>query len=666
MKIKVLFTFIALWLCLGGVKVYAQTYIGTEAELCAFAAAVNNGSFGTGTAYLIADINLTQSWAPIGNATHKFQGHFEGLGHKITNLAINVNADNVGFFGYIDGGSVHDLGIEGTTVQGTRILSGENYVGGECVGGICGKLAKVDVEGYKQVGGLCGSSAGKMENCWHEGDVTTSATEQVCAGGLVGCCESGADLLRCYVINTKITVDGITGSNPTNSLFGQVVGEWQGEINVNKLNSCVFNSENVYVDKYGAIDAVLGSYHGSDTDKPTDESVKAATTNRMKTKRFWSGKLNVEGESYIMSGDTKNFYNPNWVFMLTNDDPGNPDDIYDADDPDNPADPDCSNYPQLNSFYSKDKPITFNFSSTKQWLTIVPNGNYAVPEGVEAYKVIGVTGSTAGGGAATLSRVYALYEGCPAMVYSTEGTSKMSSGIFKEAIFGVYLRDHWGNLSDTTWAVLHPMEETQLDKRLFKNAALKDDNWVAGSTTNQYYPIERLWDGSGTSAYTDSKYWFFASGESPLPMWLTIDLGVKARISRIATLPRIAYVIWQGAHPRDFEFWGSLDPTGQPQEGREHEFDDTWFCLGRFTQFKPSGYQEDGTVGTITAEDNDYFNAGNDFEMDPDLEPRANDPIRYLRVVIVDTFGSYELKLTSYSLQLGEVTPYGQVLETYR
>lgn len=236
----------------------------------------------------------------------------------------------------------------------------------------------------------------------------------------------------------------------------------------------------------------------------------------------------------------------------------------------------------------------------------------------------------------------------------------------EEAIFGVYLRDHWGNLSDTTWAVLHPMEETQLDKRLFKNAALKDDNWIAGSTTNQYYPIERLWDGSGTSAYTDGKYWFFASGESPLPMWLTIDLGVKARISRIATLPRIAYVIWQGAHPRDFEFWGSLDPTGQPQEGREHEFDDTWFCLGRFTQFKPSGYQEDGTVGTITAEDNDYFNAGNDFEMDPDLEPRANDPIRYLRVVIVDTFGSYELKLTSYSLQLGEVTPYGQVLETYR
>ena len=398
---KVLFTLITLWLCLGGVKVYAQTYIGTEAELCAFAAAVNNGSFGTGTAYLIADINLTESWAPIGNATHKFQGHFEGWGHKITNLAINVNADNVGFFGIIVGGSVRDLGVEGDLGAEGNAIKGRKYVGG-----ICGKF-----------------TAGEINSCYSS--IAVSGTHY--AGGLVGCCESGADLLRCYVINTKITVDGITGSNPTNSLFGQVVGEWQGEINVDKLNSCVFNRENVYVDKYGATDAVLGSYHGSDTYKLTDESVKAATTNRMKTKRFWSGKLNVEGESYIMSGDTKNFYNPNWVFMLTNDAPGNPDDIYDAgvpDDPANPADPDCSNYPQLNSFYSKDKPITFNFSSTKQWLTIVPNGNYAVPEGVEAYKVIGVTGSTAGGGTATLSRVYALYEGCPAMVYSTEGTSK--------------------------------------------------------------------------------------------------------------------------------------------------------------------------------------------------------------------------------------------------
>ena len=226
---------------MGGVKVYAQTYIGTEAELRAFAAAVNNGSFGTGTAYLIADINLTESWAPIGNATHKFQGHFEGWGHKITNLAINVNADNVVFFGIIDGGSVRDLGVEGDLGAEGNAIKGRKYVGGICgkftAGEINSCYSSIAVSGTQYVGGLCGLSGGKLENCWHKGDVTASKTTDVYAGGLVGCCESGADLLRCYVINTKITVDGITGSNPTNSLFGQVVGEWQGEINVDKLNS---------------------------------------------------------------------------------------------------------------------------------------------------------------------------------------------------------------------------------------------------------------------------------------------------------------------------------------------------------------------------------------------------------------------------------------------
>ena len=434
MKIKVLFTFITLWLCLGGVKVYAQDVVITDLQgLKNFRDEVNgyNGktanTFDKRTIYLKADIDLSEetvAWTPIGTADHPFKGHFEGWGHKITNLTVNTGTgDYAGLFGHINGGSVRDLGVEGTTI------SGGNYVGGICgkftAGEINSCYSSIAVSGTQYVGGLCGLSGGKLENCWHEGDVTTSATEQVCAGGLVGCCESGADLLRCYVINTKITVDGITGSNPTNSLFGQVVGEWQGEINVNKLNSCVFNSENVYVDKYEATDAVLGSYHGSDTYKLTDVSVKAATTNRMKTKRFWSGKLNVEGESYIMSGDTKNFYNPNWVFMLTNDDPGNPDDIYDAgvpDDPDNPADPDCSNYPQLNSFYSKDKPITFNFSSTKQWLTIVPNGNYAVPNGVTAYKVISATAPTdKDAGVATLVKVTTLNEGCGALLYSEVG-----------------------------------------------------------------------------------------------------------------------------------------------------------------------------------------------------------------------------------------------------
>ena len=233
----------------------------------------------------------------------------------------------------------------------------------------------------------------------------------------------------------------------------------------------------------------------------------------------------------------------------------------------------------------------------------------------------------------------------------------------KEAVFGVYLRDHWGNVSDTTVAVVTPLEEKQLDKKLFShNRSMTyalDDNYVQTSTTASYYPVVALWEGTGLS---ERDCFFAACEDNPIPMWITIDLGVTARLSRIATLPRIAYVIWQNAHPRDFEFWGSTNPTGKTVEANEHGFDNSWFCLGKFTQFKPSGYDENGLVGTTTVEDNEYFNGGNDFELDPDAFPRCNDPVRYLRVVIANTFSTYQYHSNKGDVQFGEVTPYGQVV----
>jgi len=229
-----------------------------------------------------------------------------------------------------------------------------------------------------------------------------------------------------------------------------------------------------------------------------------------------------------------------------------------------------------------------------------------------------------------------------------------------EAIFGVYIRDHWGNMSDTTIAVLKPIKEIQLDKSKFKNAALADDNCPTQNATN--YPISSLWDGSGQSAVPH----FFASDPgNPSPCWLTIDLGVEAQLSRVATLPRIGYVIYGGGAVRDYEFWGSLAPTGQTVKENEHGFDDTWFCLGKFTQIKPSGYDEHGLPGPITAEDSQAFNDGNDFEFEKSEYPRCNDPIRYLRVVFANTFTTYEYGhgTSNRQVQTGEITPYGFVEE---
>lgn len=229
-----------------------------------------------------------------------------------------------------------------------------------------------------------------------------------------------------------------------------------------------------------------------------------------------------------------------------------------------------------------------------------------------------------------------------------------------EAIFGVYIRDRWGNMSDTLKTVLTPGVEIKIPKTDFKYADPGDDNCFSMSEENSTYPVVGLWDDSGYSG----TYHFLAIGKCPIPCWLTIDLGLTAQLSRIATLPRIGYNIWKDAHPRDFEFWGSMKPTGK-SGNNEHGFDDSWFCLGKFTQYKPSGYNADGTVGTITTEDVTYFNNGNDFELNSDKYPHAFDQLRYLRIVFLNTFTTFELTNATEAsgIQFGEITPYGEVVK---
>lgn len=228
-----------------------------------------------------------------------------------------------------------------------------------------------------------------------------------------------------------------------------------------------------------------------------------------------------------------------------------------------------------------------------------------------------------------------------------------------EAVFGVYIRDRWGNVSDTLTAVLTPAQEIQIPKAGFSGAYLEDDNVFSMENERAYYPLKGLWDGSGASA----AYHFLAVDKVPIPCWFTIDLGCVAELSRIATLPRIAYPeLFGDAHPRNFEFWGSMNPSGKPGNG-EHGFDDSWFCLGKFVQYKPSGYNPDGSVGTVTPEDVEAFNAGNDFELNSDDYPHAYDQVRYLRVVLT-SFASWSMPDAKVgALQFGEVTPYGQVVE---
>lgn len=374
MKLQTLFISLALCLCIGGGKLYAQAtyYISSPSDLKQFAKDVNDGTFTTGTAYLTADIAMGTSWTPIGTAEHPFQGHFEGWGHTISTLYVPDPNDYAGLFGYIDGGYVQDVGIESGSVSGGR------YVGGICgylkSGEISSCYSNVTISGTQYVGGICGYSAGVIENCWHIGTITATANGEVCAGGLVGYSEKGT-LQRCYVANTTINV----GENPYGkAYFGEIAGEWNGD--ADNLNCCIFNTGDVTIPGYLGGDVIVGSQEGGSS--PTSfTNVTGATTDQMQivgeaNKNFWNGILNTETNNLV------------WVITQ-------------------------GSYPELNSF-CKNAPITFHFTPAKKWLSIVPNGNYTDLKGIKAYKVIEADKSQ---NIITLQRVNTLNEGCGALVY---------------------------------------------------------------------------------------------------------------------------------------------------------------------------------------------------------------------------------------------------------
>ena len=381
---------------------YAQTdiYITSKAELQAIATS-STESYQNKTIYLKADIDLTGvNWSPIGTESYPFNGHFEGWGHKITGLSIDGSNDYSGLFGYIDGGSVRDLGVEGTTI------SGGNYVGGICgffkAGEISSCYSNIAVSGSAYIGGICGESQGVILNCWHEGNITGSEETDVYVGGLVGL--GSGTLQRCYVTNTTIEVPAI-GSPTTNSYFGLIAGSWE-DGNTILLDCCIYNSDNVSVTGFEGYDIKVGSEYGLSSPS-LNENVKGATTLEMQGTTLWDGILNSDDETL------KN----NIVWNITE-----------------------GKYPELYSFI-KNESITFNFSSSKQWLTIVPNGNYLVPEGMTAYKVTTVGGSTDEGGTATLVPVATLNEGCGALVFSEGGTAITVNGGYTGT-----LADYSGNL----------------------------------------------------------------------------------------------------------------------------------------------------------------------------------------------------------------------------
>ncbi|KAF0195769.1 MAG: hypothetical protein FD166_2735, partial [Bacteroidetes bacterium] len=193
-----------------------------------------------------ADIDLTgfstgTGWTPIEN----FRGVYNGQGHTISNLTINISAGgDVGLFSSINAGKVSDLGLLNVAIQGgdnVGALAGKVSIGTEPTGIMvenCYSTGTVTGYGAGYVGGLVGNLNSEMTRCYSSCDVdnTVVASSHQYLGGLVGA--NSKKISNCYAM----------GNVAAPELYYNCLGGLTGIAASANIENCFATG---YIDYYG-------------------------------------------------------------------------------------------------------------------------------------------------------------------------------------------------------------------------------------------------------------------------------------------------------------------------------------------------------------------------------------------------------------------------------
>ncbi len=191
--------------------------------------------------------------------------------------------------------------------------------------------------------------------------------------------------------------------------------------------------------------------------------------------------------------------------------------------------------------------------------------------------------------------------------------------------FGAYIRDEWGNTSDTVFAQISPLFETQLNKSLFFKYGLPSDTEIGYG-----WELPYLWDGK-TDGYSNG--WHTNPGGS-YPMICTFGLGVYAKLSRFVLYNRPLQFAYSHGNARKFSLWGTDKVSPQnavlPAYSNEGTVVGDWVNLGNFIfPDPPSGLMP----GATNASDEAFVAAGVNFNI-----PLASPKTRYIRLNVAETW----------------------------
>ena len=189
-----------------------------------------------GTVKLLRDVELTDTWTPVGGSSTPFKGTFDGNGHEITGLKI-TSGSYIGLFGYVgEGATIKNVNLVGANVFGVKRV-------GALIGQIMGNATVSDctVDSTSHVtgsdsntGGLIGEAAGgitvKLEKLINYATVmNTENNGPSRAAGIIAQVTSGAN-----VTITKCVNNGAITTN--NGYAGGIVAAKQGNSKVSFEN----------------------------------------------------------------------------------------------------------------------------------------------------------------------------------------------------------------------------------------------------------------------------------------------------------------------------------------------------------------------------------------------------------------------------------------------
>jgi hypothetical protein len=201
--------------------------------------------------------------------------------------------------------------------------------------------------------------------------------------------------------------------------------------------------------------------------------------------------------------------------------------------------------------------------------------------------------------------------------------------------FGFVVTDQYGNSSDTLYKNIKPLFEVELNKDLWSNAKFPTDSW----RWYKNYAFNLMWDNNSTkygNAFEISST--SADNFHSFPVWFTIDLGQKAKLSRLTYYPQAP---WANYMPTGFIVWGSANPKIDP----DHPFNNSWVKLGKFTPLTPGVDFDPDTPYPANAE---VFKIKN---------PINKPDIQYIRIEVLGTVGGIQFYV------VGELSFFGQPVD---